>query len=71
MQYKADFPYSTDFIHHPGSSKAEHSLIQHWSMAQRGPEGFVVGHVGVPPDWRGFEQVLDVRTITIYSSVAS
>lgn len=42
------FPYGAEFVHHPAG------LAQHWSLAHPGPEGYVVGRVGVPSSWDEF-----------------
>jgi len=33
---------------------------QVWSVNQHGPEGYVVGRIGVPTTWEGFEQVVNM-----------
>lgn len=55
------FPYTSDFIARPPAAKGEPaSLMQRWSMAQPGPEGFVVARVGVPSTWAAVERLVGV-----------
>ena len=50
-----------DFVHLPGSAKAQtNALTQRWAVAHPGPEGFVIGRVGVPSTLAGFERIIEV-----------
>ncbi|GMK57565.1 hypothetical protein CspeluHIS016_0403990 [Cutaneotrichosporon spelunceum] len=42
------FPYTTIFIHKP------EGMGQYWSLAEPGPDGYVVGRVGLPLSWQAF-----------------
>ncbi|ORY35750.1 hypothetical protein BCR39DRAFT_511919 [Naematelia encephala] len=50
----ASFPYTTDFVYRPLLKKGEQEgLEQRWSIAQPGPEGFIVGRIGLPSSKEG------------------
>ncbi|BEI94093.1 uncharacterized protein CcaverHIS019_0605520 [Cutaneotrichosporon cavernicola] len=42
------FPYATVFTHKPGG------MDQYWSLAEPGPDGYIVGRVGLPTSWHEF-----------------
>lgn len=42
------FPYTTVFAHKP------EGMGQYWSLAEPGPDGYIVGRVGLPPSWHAF-----------------
>ncbi|OWZ62414.1 hypothetical protein AYX15_05454 [Cryptococcus neoformans] len=49
------FPYTSPFIH---SAKDENGLDQHWSIAQPGPLGWVVGRVGMGRNLEGLYKTI-------------
>ena len=54
-------PYTLDHTVSPEPSKGESaSLRQHWSMAQPGPEGYLITSVGVPSIWVDFRGIIEV-----------
>ncbi|CAD6588535.1 MAG: hypothetical protein TREMPRED_005075 [Tremellales sp. Tagirdzhanova-0007] len=53
-------PYTLDHTVSPEPSKGESaSLRQHWSMAQPGPEGYLITSVGVPSIWVDFRGIIE------------
>ncbi|GFZ50897.1 hypothetical protein JCM24511_08655 [Saitozyma sp. JCM 24511] len=56
------FPYTADFAH-LSSAEAQTSkapaLEQHWSMAQPGPDAYVLGRVGLPSSPEGLRNVVE------------
>ncbi|WOO77250.1 uncharacterized protein LOC62_01G000843 [Vanrija pseudolonga] len=51
------FPQGSAFVHR---AAADGGLAQRWSLAQPGPEGYVVGRVGVPRSWAEFGRLVRV-----------
>lgn len=51
------FPYTSPFIH---STKDGNGLDQHWSIAQPGPLGWVVGRVGMGRNLEGLYKTIKV-----------
>lgn len=49
------FPQGSAFVHRPTEG-----LGQRWSLAQPGPEGYVVGRVGLPRSWSEFGRLVRV-----------
>ena len=55
------FPYTADFVHKGKSgSMNESGWEQRWAIAEPGPEGFLVGRIGVPSSFEGLEIVFQV-----------
>ncbi|KAL1413354.1 hypothetical protein Q8F55_001113 [Vanrija albida] len=47
------FPQSSEFVHRP-----EGGFTQRWNLAFPGPEGYVVGRVGLPASWGEFARLV-------------
>jgi hypothetical protein len=69
------FPLATEFVHHKSSSWP----TQHWRLSGPGPEGYVVGRIGLPSSWADFgrfvgalrdQLVLDVLFMTAFPPAA-
>lgn len=46
------FPYASVFSH-----KREGGMDQYWSLASPGPDGYVVGRIGLPASWKDFSRL--------------
>jgi hypothetical protein len=55
------FPYTADFVHRPWTEKGgAEALEQHWSIAQPGPDAFVLGRIGVSSSTEALKSVIEV-----------
>jgi hypothetical protein len=57
------FPYTSDFVHSPKGN-----LEQRWAMAEPGPEAFVMGRIGLPKSFAGFEKLVEVSITSLHES---
>lgn len=70
------FPLGAEFVH-PASASEAGDVAQHWVLGVPGPEGYVVGRVGLPASWSEMgrlvhalraQLVLDVLFMGVFST---